>query len=208
VAGWARALAAAGFDTWMPVPPLHLERAPPGHRSGEGAVSADLARMREVLSLSVRETRACAAAAAEAGGDVVLVGLSLGALVAAWAATAPERVEAAALVAPPADLAAVFRRTPIGRRYARLAARSGHPVPEGPELDVRLGWLAPLHRRPTAGRVLVVGGAFDAIAPGGAAALSRAWGAPLSTHRRGHLTLLLACAAARREVADLAAGAR
>ena len=90
---------------------------------------------------------------------MVLVGLSLGGLVAAWAATGPERVDAAALVAPPADLAAVFRETAIGRRYAALAARAGAPVPDGEELDRRLGWLSPLHRAPTAGRLLVAGGA-------------------------------------------------
>lgn len=204
VAAWSRALAAAGLETWLAVPPLHLERTPPGRRSGEGLVSPDLGRMRDALSLAVREVRGCVAAAS-GGGEVVLVGLSLGALVAAWAATGPERVAAAALVAPPADLAAVFGRTAIGRRYAALAARAGGPIPEGPELGRRLGWLAPVERRPTAGRLLVVGGRHDAIAVGGAEALARAWGAPLSTHARGHMTLLFACAAARREVAAFAA---
>jgi pimeloyl-ACP methyl ester carboxylesterase len=160
--------------------------------------------MREVLDTSVREIRACLARAAGEGGRVALVGLSLGGLVAAWAACGPERVDAAALVAPPCDLAGVFRETPIGRRYGALASRAGAPVPEGPELARRLAWLVPLRLRPTAGQVLVAGGAHDAIAVDGAAALARAWGLPLRTFPRGHLTLLLACAGLRREVAMLA----
>ena len=40
--GWVRPLAAAGFEVWMPVPPLHLERTPPGERRGEGVVGPDL----------------------------------------------------------------------------------------------------------------------------------------------------------------------
>jgi pimeloyl-ACP methyl ester carboxylesterase len=203
--GWVRPLAEEGFEVWIPVPPLHLERTPPGERSGEGVLGPDLARTREALRTAVREVRGCLASAGEDGGQVVLVGLSLGGLVAAWAATGPERVDAAALVAPPADLAAVFRGTAIGRRYAALAGRAGAPVPDGEELDRRLAWLSPLHRAPTAGRLLVAGGLHDAIALGGAAALARSWNAPLREYRRGHLTLLLACAAVRRDVADFAA---
>ncbi|MGA8890973.1 MAG: hypothetical protein WB493_05355, partial [Anaeromyxobacteraceae bacterium] len=75
-----------------------------------------------------------------------------------------------------------------------------------PELARRLGWLAPLGLRPTAGRVLVAGGAHDAIAVDGALALARAWGLPLRTFPRGHLTLLLACAQLRREIAMIASG--
>jgi hypothetical protein len=206
LSGWVRSLAGAGLDVWLVVPPLHLERTPPGQRSGEGVVSPDLGRMRDVLGQSVREARACVAGASAAGGEVVLVGLSLGALVAAWVATGPERVDRAALLAPPADLAAVFRETPIGRRYAALAERAGAPVPAGEELSMRLGWLVPLGRRPTAGRILVAGGRHDAIAVDGAPTLARAWGVPLREFPRGHLTLLFGCRALRREVARFAGG--
>jgi len=69
----------------------------------------------------------------------------------------------------------------------------------------RLGWLVPLGRRPTAGRVLVAGGRHDAIAVGGARAVSDAWGIPLREFPRGHMTLLFGCPALRREVATFAA---
>jgi pimeloyl-ACP methyl ester carboxylesterase len=201
LSGWVGSLAGAGFEVWLAIPPLHLERTPPGHRSGEGVVTPDLGRMRALLEQSVVEARACVARATALGGEVVVVGLSFGALVAAWLATGPERVGRAALVAPPADLAAVFRETPIGRRYAALAERAGEPIPAGEALTRRLAWLAPLHRRPTAGRVLVAGGRYDAIAVGGAPALARAWDLPLREFPRGHLTLLFGCRSVRREVA-------
>ena len=197
---WTRTLAGIGLETWIPVPPFHLERTPTGQRGGEGMIGPDLAATRAALDTAVREVRACLAAAAGSGGTVALVGLSLGALVAAWALGGPERVDAAALVAPPADLLAVFRGTAIGRRYAALAERAGAPLPEPDVLGRHLAGLVPLDRRPAA-PVLVVGGRQDAIALDGAAVLARAWGAPLREHARGHLTLLLACAAARREVA-------
>jgi hypothetical protein len=54
------------------------------------------------------------------GGPAGVVGLSLGALAAAVAITAPDAPEFAALVAPPADVAAVLRARPRGR--ARLTA--------------------------------------------------------------------------------------
>jgi len=43
---------------------------------------------------------------------------------------------------------------------------------------------------------------------GGAEAVARAWAAPLRQFPRGHLTLLLGCAAVRREVARFAAGGK
>lgn len=203
--GWVRLAQDAGLDAWLLVPPHHLERTPPGARGGEGFVSADLGRLRASLEQTVLEVRLLLALAAARGDGerVALLGLSLGALAAAWAAAGPERVDAAVLVAPPADLAAVFAGTPIGRRYAALAARAGAPLPGDAELASRLAPLAPLGRRPTARRVLVAAGEEDAIAVGGPAALARAWDVPLSHHPRGHLTLLLGCRSLRREVAAL-----
>jgi hypothetical protein len=207
LAGWERAITRAGLDAWTVVPPHHLERTAPGARGGEGFVSADLGVMRAALAQAVAELRLAAALARARGGEVAVVGLSLGALAAAWLATGPEPLDAAVLVAPPADLGAVFRETPIGRRYAALARRAGAPLPEDRDLAPRLAALAPLHRRPGAGRVLVAAGDFDAIAVGGGVALARAWGLAPRTHPRGHLTLIFGCAALRREVTAFLAGA-
>jgi pimeloyl-ACP methyl ester carboxylesterase len=199
VAGWARLVARTGFDVWTLVPPRHLERAG-AVPNGEGFVSPDLGVLTAALEQLVLEVRVLAALARHRGGETALVGLSLGALGAALAATAPEAVDRAVLVAPPADLAAVFARTAIGRRYARLAARAGAPVPGAEALAALLAPLGPAARPPTAGRILVAAGREDRIAlPDGALALARAWGAESRVYPRGHLTLLFACAALRRD---------
>lgn len=201
LAGWVGAFRAAGLETWVAVPPFHLERTPPGERPGEGAVSPDLEATGAALAQAVGEARAALALAGREGVPVGLCGLSLGGLVAAWAACGPEPVDAAALVAPPADLLAVFRETAIGRRYAALAGRAGSPVPPPERLGPLLAALSPLDRRPPRARVLVAAGAHDRIAPGGGAALARAWGLPLRLLPRGHLSLLFGSPGLRREVA-------
>lgn len=202
--GWIRRLAAGGLEVWLVVPPHHLERAAPGRRGGEASIGNDLGAVRETLARTVRELRALAAAAAHRG-PVGAVGLSLGALAAAHAATAPERLDFAVLVAPPADLFRTWDETAIGARYRLLAERAGAPLPAGPELRARLARLSPTGRRPTARRLLVAAGRFDAIVPAeGPAELARAWGLAPRLFPRGHLTLLLACRALRREAAALA----
>ena len=198
---WIAMLGRAGWDTWFLVPPQHLERTRPGGRSGEGLVGADLERMRRALEQLVREIRvACALAAGR--GQAGLLGFSLGALAAALAATGPEPLAFAALLAPP-DLAAVVEETPIGRRYRLLAERAGAPVPDAAALRASLAPLDPATRRPTARRLFVAGGAHDLIALRGPESLARAWGVEARLYPRGHLTLLFACRALRRDFLQL-----
>ena len=133
---------------------------------------------------------------------IVLAVLVAGAL----AATAPEPLDFAALVAPP-DLAWVAERTRIGRRLARLARRGGAPLPPAAALRAALEPLSPRPRRLTARRLL------DAVVHDDVVAgreeperLARAWGIAPRLYPRGHLTLLFACAALRRDVAAFLAG--
>lgn len=203
VRGWIDVLAQAGRDVWLVVPPHHLERTPAGARSGEAFVSPDLVRLRSTFEQLVLEVRMAAALAARRG-PVDLVGLSLGALASALAATAAPELQRAVLVAPPADLAAVVAETPIGRRYRSLAERAGAPFPPAEALREALGAFDPSRLPRPAGEVLVGVGRHDAIAlPGAALALARAWDAAVSVHPRGHLTLLFACRALRRDVVRL-----
>jgi pimeloyl-ACP methyl ester carboxylesterase len=197
-----RLLARAGYDVWTLVPPRHLHRALPGTRSGEGFVSPDLVALRGAFEQLVLEIRALTALARKGGGAVGVVGLSLGALGAALAATAPERLDFAALVAPPADLAAVFAETPIGRRYLALARRAGAPPPPDDAVERMLAPFRADARPSTARRVLVAVARDDRIALGpGALALAEAWGATARLYPRGHLPLLYACRALRRDLA-------
>ncbi len=202
VGGWARLLARSGWESWLVTPPHHIERAAPGARSGEGFVSLDLGRLRAVVEAQVLELRTLAAMAARRG-PVGLLGLSLGALAAALAATAVEPLAFAALVAPP-DLAMVLTRTNVGRRYRALAERAGSPVPGADELRTLLRPLSPAERRPCTRNLLVAAGSYDLIVPPEAPLeLARVWGVTARVYPRGHLTLLFACCALRRDVEEL-----
>jgi len=206
VSGYARLATRAGLDVWTLVPPRHLDRAAPGTRSGEALFSPDVRASRAAFEQLVAELRALAALAA-ARGEVAVVGISLGALAAALAATGPERVDRLALLAPPADLAAVFEGTPIGRRYLRLGARAGAPFGAGEPLARMLAPFRPDLRTPTARAVLLAVGREDRIAlPAGALALARAWRVEPRVYPRGHLTLLFGCRALRRDLACFLAG--
>ncbi len=200
--GWQRLLSGAGLDVWTAILPRHFHRSAKGVRSGEGFVSPDLQAFRAAVEQLVLELRVLAALARARDGETVLVGLSLGALGAALAATSPEVVDAAVLVAPPADLALVLAGTRLGRRYAALAARGGSPLPGHDALAPMLAPFRPDARRPTARRTFLAAGRDDVIAaPEAAAALAHAWGIEPRLYPRGHLTLLFACGALRRDVA-------
>jgi predicted alpha/beta hydrolase family esterase len=202
VAGWVRLLATAGWEPWLYTPPHHLERTAPGARNGEGFVSPDLGEVRATFERVVLELRTLAAVAA-GEGPVGIVGLSLGALAAALTATGGEPLAFAALVAPP-DLALSLATTRIGERYRKLAVRAGAPLPPLAVLGAQLAPLSPALRRPSAARVLVAAGEHDIIVPPEAPlALARAWGVSPRVYPRGHLTLLFACRALRRDVAAL-----
>jgi pimeloyl-ACP methyl ester carboxylesterase len=206
MSGYARILSRAGYDAWTLVPPRHLGRAPPGTRSGEGFVSPNLPEVRAALEQLVLEIRLLAALAGARGGEVVVIGLSLGALAAALAATGPERVDRLALLAPPADVAAVFAETRIGRRYLRIAARAGAPMAERETLEGMLAPFRPDRRPPPAGQVMIAVGRHDRIAlTSGSLRLARAWGVEPRVYLRGHLTLLFACRALRRDLARFVA---
>jgi pimeloyl-ACP methyl ester carboxylesterase len=130
------------------------------------------------------------------------VGVSLGALAAALAATGPEGVDRLALLAPPADLAAIFEGTPIGRRYLRLAERAGAPFAAGAALARMLAPFRPDLRPTSARAVFLAVGSEDRIAlPAGALALGQAWRVAPRIYPRGHLTLLFGCRALRRDLA-------
>jgi pimeloyl-ACP methyl ester carboxylesterase len=207
VGGYARLAARAGLDVFTLVPPRHLGRTAPGARSGEGLVSPDVPAVRAAFEQLVVEVRALVALAAARGGETALVGVSLGALAAALAATGPEALDRVALLAPPADLAAIFEGTPIGRRYLRLAERAGAPFAGGEHLARMLAPFRPDLRPPTARAVFLAVGSEDRIAlPAGALALARAWRVAPRLYPRGHLTLLFGCRALRRDLARFLAG--
>jgi predicted alpha/beta hydrolase family esterase len=196
---WTAALARSGNEVWTLIPPLHLGRSPPGLRSGEAFVTADVGALRAALEQLVLEVRVLVALARARSQPVGLIGLSLGALAAALAATAPEAPDRAAVIAPPADPGAVVA-TRIGRRLLGGGRAADRPRPEEAELPAMLRPFRPDGRPAPAGKVLVSVGSADRIAlPAAAAELARSWGAELRVYPRGHITLLFLCKAARRD---------
>ncbi len=186
-------LSEAGYDVWLLVPPEHMERASPGARSGHAFATLDLARFRALFEQLVLEIRTALAMAARRGATG-LVGLSIGALAASFAVTAPEVPGFAALIAPPADLATVLGMTAIGRRYGRLAARAGTSWPDAGELRRVLAPFDPSVREPPRVPLFLAVGQYDRIAlPDGALALGRAWNVAPRVYARGHLSLLFLC---------------
>jgi hypothetical protein len=201
--GWRDLLAGCGYETWLAVPPHHMGRRSPGQRSGEALVTPDVGRLRAGVEQLVLELRVLSALAAARPGRHALVGLSLGGLGAALAATAPESPESLALVAAPLDLGAVLGRTRIGRRYRRLAARAGAELPGPAELARLLAPFDPGRRPAVARRVFLAVGRHDGVATTRAALpVVHGWEVLPRSYPRGHLTLLFAC---RRVRADLAA---
>ncbi len=188
-------LSETGYDTWLLVPPEHMERASPGARSGHAFATLDLGRFRALFEQLVLEIRVALAMAATRGPTGV-VALSIGALAASLAITAPEAPGFAALIAPPADLATVLGTTAIGRRYGRLAARAGTRWPDAGELRRVLAPFDPMRRVPPRVPLFVAVGRYDRIAlPEGALALGRAWNVAPRVYERGHLSLLFLCRA-------------
>jgi hypothetical protein len=207
LSGYVALVRDAGWRAWLLTPPHHLERTAAGARGGEGFVSLDLDRQRRVFEQVILEVRVLAALAGREGA-VGLLGLSLGALATALAATAEEPLEHVALLAPPADLLQVFARTPIGRRYRELARRAGAPLPADGELRDAFRPFDPAARAPNAARVFIATGTEDIIVPPeGPLALAKAWGVEPRVYRRGHLSLLFASRALRRDLAAFLAPA-
>ncbi|HYD54106.1 MAG TPA: alpha/beta hydrolase family protein, partial [Gemmatimonadaceae bacterium] len=181
-------------------PPLHLQRSPPGVASGEAFITPNVPALRRAVEQLVLEIRTLLALARRRGGETALVGLSLGGLAAALAATSEEAPARVAVIAPPADLHAVAAETRIGRRLLGLSGRAG-VTPALADLPAMLMPFRAHARRSRAGRVLVAVGIADGIARTAAATeLARAWGADFRVYPRGHITLLFLCAALRRDL--------
>jgi len=202
VAGWRGLLQRAGYETWLVVPPHHLSRTAPGARAGEGFITPDLAALRGAVAQLTLELRLLGALARTRGGEPVTLGLSLGALGAALAATTSEATPVLALVAPPLDLVAVLTRTPIGRRYRRLAESAGTPLPPEEGLAALLAPFDAGVRKPLARRVFVAVGRHDEVTTHrGPLPLVHGWGVLPRAYPRGHLTLLFACRQVRHDLA-------
>jgi hypothetical protein len=185
---------------WIDLP-LHLRRRPPGRRSGEGFIQADLTWTREIVRQSVEDCAAVLAwARREVSDRVEVCGTSLGGLVALLLAAQLELDRVVAL-APFCDPAATVLHN-LPRRTRRAVGLDGEGGGVwGPDRDsarrVVEAALAPIVARTfcppaTPGeRIAIVRPTLDGVvgdAP--MAELAEAWGSELWSYSQGHVSVL------------------
>ncbi len=189
--------------------PLHLRRRPPEAGSGDGYISADLRRTREIVRQSVED---CAAvlgwARREVSPRVSVMGTSLGGLIACLLAS---RVELASVVAvaplcEPAET--VVDRLPA-RARASLGVTGEGGGPWGPDrgsarrvVEAALAPITPRLLGPPATpgeRIVIVRPILDGVVGDGPmVALAAAWGTGLWSYRHGHISVMTAPGLGRR----------
>ncbi len=148
--------------------PYHIQRTPPGARSGEMALSGDPARIRDVVVQSVLDVRRSldflAARPEIDGKSVGIAGISLGAVIASLAYSADCRLQRAAIVLGGADLAHILWHSSLTGPTREAMRRRGLDLDA---LRRELADVEPLNRASsrTDGRAFLVGARFDTVIP-------------------------------------------
>jgi pimeloyl-ACP methyl ester carboxylesterase len=191
--------------------PYHLRRTLPGQRSGDGYFSLDPAHIRAVVRQSVEDAAAIIAwARAEVSPDVVVVGVSLGGLIATLLAAQLDldRVIAVAPFCDPATTLSQRPPTPSLRHLGMIGADTQSWGPDRASAGRLLAaTLAPLIARnltsPTTpgDRITLVRAMQDlVVGPDPVTDLATAWQTELWTYPHGHMTVMSASGIARRIV--------
>jgi pimeloyl-ACP methyl ester carboxylesterase len=197
-------LVAAGFDVALAVLPYHGPRTPQGSTSGRYFLN-DPRRTLEAAVQAADDVRRLLRWLRSEGARVVgLLGLSLGAYLAAWIASFDPDPDFVVALLPVASLADLFWDRMERRGEASPASAAGITR----ECLRRLfAPHCPLVRPPRVERRLVIAAAADRIAPPGhAAALAAHWKTTVQWLPGGHL-LPFGRAAALRRLRDLVSGA-
>lgn len=164
----ANSLAKRGVASFIMTLPFHLQRTPPGVRSGQLLLTTDLSAM--VLTMKqaicdIQRTVDWVRARPEVhAGRIGIAGVSLGALIGALFLGVDDRWAAAALALGGADLAGILWNSPLTSDIRRGLARAGHT-----EETVRTAlaeveptrYLKPEHGRNT----YLIGARFDQVIP-------------------------------------------
>lgn len=165
---FAKRLATAGVAAALLSLPYHLERTPPGLRSGEAAISSNPAAMKETLAQAladVRRTIDWAWSRPEVDAKRIgIAGTSLGALVSALSFGVDDRIGAGAFLLGGGDLAHVFWNS--SRTVAVRDAMRSRGYTES-RLRDEFSELEPLNalRTAPARPTLVVSARYDTVVP-------------------------------------------
>ncbi len=196
---WARRAAARGIDVWIPTLPHHLKRAEADEVSGQRALSPELSTSLDAVRQAVAVTRLLAAWLRRNGATSVGVwGMSLGAWVAALAATLDAGWDAVALWAPIASPAEVLFESGLAK-LLRAAVVEGGLSPE----DLTAPEVAPMTpaRRTVMvprSKVLVIAGVYDqVVSPSSIVRMARRWNVDVRWVPHGHISLIASRAPVR-----------
>ncbi|MCX7801170.1 MAG: alpha/beta hydrolase family protein [Fimbriimonadales bacterium] len=148
--------------------PYHIQRTPPGAKSGELALSDDPDRIRAVVAqsvLDVRRTLDFLASRPEIDRDRLgVAGISLGGVIASLAYSVDRRLARTAIVLGGADLAHILWHSSLTGPTREAMRRRGWNLAS---LRERLADVEPLERvaARTDGRAFLVGARFDTVIP-------------------------------------------
>jgi dienelactone hydrolase len=202
---WARQAAARGIDVWMPSLPHHLQRAEAGEVPGQRALSPELSTSLDAVRQAVAETRLLAGWLRRNGASSVGVwGMSLGAWVAALAATLDADWDAVALWAPVASPAEVLFESGLVK-LLRVAVVDGGLSKED-LLAPEMAPMTPARRAALVPRsqVLVIAGVYDqVVAAPSVVRMARRWNVDVRWVPHGHISLMASRAPIRDTVAFL-----
>ncbi len=148
--------------------PYHLDRTPPGSRSGELALAPDTAKLLDMMTQSTLDVRRTIDLAAERPEfdpkRIGLAGISLGALVSSFVFAIEPRVGYSAFLLGGADFAHIIWNSSLVASARETLRRRGYSEAK---LRTELAAVEPLRYLPGApGRSsFVIGGKFDTVVP-------------------------------------------
>lgn len=164
----ARELAAAGMAVAMPIMPYHMERTPPGHRSGLVMISADVPRTVRAVGQAASEIHTVAdwlrARPEVDPSRIGIVGLSLGAIVASIAVGQRDDFAAVVLMLGAGDVADILWTSPSTKMVRNRLSARGYTVDR---LRSELAPVEPLNcLSPRQGcKVLMLNATYDFVMP-------------------------------------------
>jgi predicted esterase len=164
----ARELVRHGIAVLLLTLPYHMERTPPGYRSGDLVLAGNVPLLREALIQAVWDVRRAVDWLLRQpevdGGRIALVGISLGAIMGAAALSAEPRLHSAVLILGGVDLAHILWHSVLALRTRIRLQAQGYTLQR---LREAIADVEPMHRlTPELGeKTFVIGAQFDIVVP-------------------------------------------
>lgn len=191
---YARLFVREGLNCAMPDLPYHMRRTPRGSFAGEHTFRDDAIHTMETLRQALFDVMSIMNWAREKKGTsrFCVMGVSFGGLLAGLLACYEPRMNAAVLVAPPVDLAQMFKSSRLGRVFERENPRAERMLRVYSDLLDRLGLqnMTPLTPKEN---IFIAEALYDGMVPPLLVEeLWHAWGHPtIQRYPHGHLSIIM-----------------